>query len=113
MDAALSGGKELRSGAFIRLMGAIELSGGWHFDSLRVPGVLDDVPDGISRWNPGDICRSFTAFRPSIDWQERDLGVEGRELCTSALATISSAKPLHKRLNALTKVISGVENYFA
>ena len=65
----------------MRLMGAIELSGGWHFDSLRVPGVLDDVPDGISRWNPGDICRSFTALGPSIDWQERDLGGEGRELC--------------------------------
>ena len=113
MDAALSGGKELRSGAFMRLMGAIELSGGWHFDSLLVPGVLDDVPDDISRWNPGDICRSFTALRPSIDWQERNLGVEGRELCTSALATNSSAKPLRKRLNALTKVISGVGNYFA
>ena len=67
----------------MRLMGAIELSGGWHFDSLRVPGVLDDVPDGISRWNPGDICRSFTALGPSIDWQERDLGGEGRELCTT------------------------------
>ena len=113
MDAALSGGKELRSGAFMRLMGAIELPGGWHFDSFHVPGVLNDVADGISRWNPGDMCRSFTALRPFIDWQERDLGVEGRELCTSALATNSSAKPLRKRLNALTKVISGVENYFA
>ena len=97
----------------MRLMGAIELPGGWHFDSLHVPGVLNDVPGGISRWNPGDICRIFTALHPSIDWQERDLGVEGRELCTSALATNSSAKPLRKRLNALTKVVSGVGNYFA
>ena len=37
------GGKELRSGALMRLMGAMELPGGWHFDSLHVPGVLNDV----------------------------------------------------------------------
>ena len=37
------GGKEPRSGAFMRLMGAVELSGGWHFtvspppvDGIRV-----------------------------------------------------------------------------
>ena len=49
MDAALSGGKELRSGAFMHLIGAIELPGGWYFDSLHVPGVLNDVPDGVFR----------------------------------------------------------------
>ena len=107
------GGKEPRSGALMRLMGAIELAGGWHFDSLHVPGVLNDVADGISRWNPGDICRNLAALRPSIEWQELDLGVEGRELCKSLLATNSSAKPLRERLNALTKVISGVGSCFA
>ena len=43
------GGKELRSGALMRLMGAMELPGGWNFESLHVPGVLNDVADGISR----------------------------------------------------------------
>ena len=60
------------------LMAAIELADGWHFDSLRVPGVLNDVADGISRWNPGDIRRSLAIHRPSTDWPERDLEVEGR-----------------------------------
>ena len=73
------------------LMEAIELAGGWHFDSLHVPDILNDVANGISWWNPCDICRNFAAFRPSIDWQKRDLGVEGRELCTSALAANSSS----------------------
>ena len=49
------GGKEPRSGAPMRLMGAIELADGWHVDSLRVPGILHDVADGISTWSPGDI----------------------------------------------------------
>ena len=43
------GGKEPRSGTLMRLMGAIELAGGWHFDSPYIPGVLNDVADGISR----------------------------------------------------------------
>ena len=33
----------------MRLMVAIELAGGWHFDSLHVSGVLNDAADGISR----------------------------------------------------------------
>ena len=36
------------------------------------------------------------------------MGVEGRELYISALTANSLAKPLRERLNALTKVISGV-----
>ena len=94
-------------------MGAIKLAGGWHFDSLHVPGVLNDISAGISRWNPGDTRRHLAALRPSIDWQEWNLGVEGRELCTSALDANSSANPLHERLNSLTKVIFGVGNCLA
>ena len=55
------GGKEPRSRAFMRLIGAIELAGGWHFDSIH-------VFDGISRWNPGDISQHIATLRPSVDW---------------------------------------------
>lgn len=102
------GGKEPRSGALMRLMGATELVGGWYFDSLHVAGILNDVADGISRWESGDVLDKLTALRPSISWQEKDLGVEGRELCTTALAANSSGKPLRERLNELTKAISGI-----
>ena len=37
------GGKEPGSGALMRLMRTTELAGGWHFDSLHVPGVLNDI----------------------------------------------------------------------
>ena len=47
----------------MRLMGAIELPGGWHFDSLHVPGVLNDVPDGISSGTP---VISVEALPPSV-----------------------------------------------
>ena len=77
---------------------AIELAGGWHFDSFHVPGVLNVVAGCISRWNPSDICRNFAALRTSIDWQELDRGVEwsgamcvslGRELVREAVARTS------------------------
>ena len=69
------GGKEPLPGTLVCLRGAIELAGGWHFDSLHVPGVLNDIADDIPRWNPGDIYRDLATLRLSIDWQERDLGV--------------------------------------
>ena len=31
----------------MRLMGDIEIAGGWYYDPLHVPGVLNDVADGI------------------------------------------------------------------
>ena len=61
------GVKEPRSRALMRLMEAIKLPDGWHFDPLHVPGVLSDVANGISRRNPGDISRHLVALRPSID----------------------------------------------
>ena len=51
--------KEPRPGALMRLMEAIELADGWPFDSPHIPGVLNDDADGISKWNPGAICRNL------------------------------------------------------
>ena len=41
------GGKEPRSGTLVRLIRAIELADGWHFDSFHAPGVLNDFADDI------------------------------------------------------------------
>lgn len=45
------GGKEPRSGALMRMLGAIEVSSEWHFQALHVSGVLNSLADDISRWN--------------------------------------------------------------
>ena len=94
----------------MHLMGAIELMGGWHYYSLHVPGVLNDVADGISRWNPGDIRRYLGALHPSIYRLERDVEVERQELCTPVLDTNLSAKSLRERLNVLTQVFPVLDN---
>ena len=71
------GGKEPRSGAVMRCCGVFEMSGGRNFDALDVPGVLNDIADGISRWKE-----------------------------SSVLASSSSETPLRHRLSTLTKGIS-------
>ena len=71
------GGKEPRSGALMRFLGVLEISSGWNFDALHVPGALKDIADGISRWKE-----------------------------SSVLASSSSETPLRHRLSTLTKGIS-------
>ena len=71
------GGKEPRSGALMRFLGVLEMSSEHNFDALRVPGVLNDIADGISRWKE-----------------------------SSVLASSSSETPLRHRLSTLTKGIS-------
>ena len=40
-------GREPRSGALMRFMGVLEMSSGWNFDAMHVPGVFNDVVEGI------------------------------------------------------------------
>ena len=49
------GGREPRSGAFMRLLGCLEVGSGSVFDALHVAGVENTITDGISRWEPEDI----------------------------------------------------------
>ena len=97
------GGKEPRSGAVMRCCGVFEMSGGRNFDALDVPGVLNVMADGMSRWK---VHANLSRVCPYIPWQVWDLGANDRALCTSVLASTSSETPLRHRLSALTKGIS-------
>ena len=92
----------------MRLMGVIEVASGWHFDSLHVPAVLNDVADGISKWKPVTFVETLPPSAPLLDGRSRTW-----ELCTLDLAVNSSAKPLRERLNVFTKNISGIGSCFA
>ena len=41
------------------------MSSGWDFDALHVPGVLNDVADGISRWKESEIHANLLARAPT------------------------------------------------
>lgn len=56
------GGKEPRPGPVMCLLGAIELAGGWYFDSLQGLGALNGVADGSSWWSAWELRQK--PFRP-------------------------------------------------
>lgn len=74
------------------------MSSGWRFDALHVPGVLNDVADGISRWkNPKYTLIILSRARPHPmaglafegKWQSSlYLGV-GLELVQNAVAPLT------------------------
>lgn len=96
------GGREPRSGALMRMLGAIEVSSGWLFQSSHVPGVLNSLADGISRWPAADVYDNLCAAAPHVRWQEVELNRAGREMCSTVLGPASSASHLRERLNELT-----------
>ena len=101
------GGKEPRSGAIMRMLGVIEVSSGWLFQSSHVPGVLNSLADGISRWDPADIHANLCAAAPSVRWQEVELSQASQDLCSAVLGTASSADHLRRRLKELTWAFLG------
>ena len=40
----------------MHLIETIRLAGCWYSNLLHVAGVLDDVANGILRWDPDGIC---------------------------------------------------------
>lgn len=96
------GGIEPRSGALVRLLGALEVASGWHFHATHVPGILNSLADGISRWNTNDVHGNLCSASPHVAWQIVELGPKVRELCSTVLASSSSGTHLRRRLNELT-----------
>ena len=96
------GGKELRSGALMRMLGALEVSSGWHSQSSHVSGVLNYLADGIWRWDASDVRANLIAACPHVRWRQVDIGEDGRRICSAVLASTSCGTQLRQRLSALT-----------
>ena len=60
------GGNEPRSGGLMRLLGALELFSGWHFDAKHARGVFNVAADGISRWDRDRVLHNLHSVRPDI-----------------------------------------------
>ena len=95
-------GREPRAGALMRMLGVVEVSSGWHFQAEHVPGVLNSVADGISRWESNDVLPNLRLAAPHVSWQAVDLGARGRAMCSAVLGSSSSGALLRSRLNTLT-----------
>ena len=52
-------------GQVLRLLGALKLSSGWHFDSKHVRGGFNVAADGTSRWGRNFVLRKLHSLRSS------------------------------------------------
>ena len=96
----------------MRLLGCLEVGGGWCFDALQVAGVENTIADGMSQWEPEDIDGNLHAPRPDIAWHRQILGPTGVALCLGALAASSSVSHLRRRLTELIRQVSGLGPLF-
>ena len=103
----VGGSRQPRSGALVRFRRVVKMSSGWAFDAMRVPGVFNDVADGNSRWDKSTAHANLVRTTPYIPWRARELGRNGKYLCTSVFASNSSETPLRPGLSVLTKSFFG------
>ena len=71
------GATDQRTSLLMRMLGRLELAGGWNHHANHIPGVQNTLADGISRWPRemlADKVRELTHFS---DWREQSIGPWG------------------------------------
>ena len=106
------GAREPRSGALMRMLGVLEMRSRWRFRAKHIKGIANTLADGISRWKPDEISSNLRAFRPDVCWQEQHLGQEALDIACAVLDSSSSDDQLRRRLNAITRQVSGLGAVF-
>ena len=44
------GARDKGAGLMMRMLGRLEIQGGWRYDAKHIPGVQNTLAGGISRW---------------------------------------------------------------
>ena len=106
------GAREPRSGTLMRMLGVLEMRNEWRFRAKHIKGIENTLADGISRWKHDEIGSNLRAFRPDVCWQEQHLGQEAVDIAFAVLDSSSSDGQLRRRLNAVTRQVSGLGAVF-
>ena len=110
----MSGGREPRAGALMRILGCLEMGSDWCFMACHVAGVDNGVADGISRWESrSDVPANLRRLSPNVDWHEQVLGLNELAICSGVLDSSTSQDQLQSRLNGLMGLPSVLGTYFA
>ena len=62
----------------MRMLGRLEIKGGWDYTAKNVPGVRNTPVDGISRWPRVILADKVRELTNYVDWSEEDIGTAGK-----------------------------------
>ena len=97
------GARDKRADLMMRMLGRLEIQGGWRYDAKHIPGAQDMLADGISRWPRSELADSVRRLTNTDNWSEQLVGARGERLCEIVLQTKNIA-PRHD--NMLWKIMT-------
>ena len=68
------GARDKRAALVMRTMGRLEITSGWSQKAKHIPGVLNVLADGISRWQPDQIAEKLRSHVNEGDWSQLPVG---------------------------------------
>ena len=81
----------------MRMLGRLEIQGGWRYDAKHTPGVQNTLADGISRWPRSELAERVRQSTNTDDWSEKSIGAREERLRDIVLQTKNIA-PRHDML---------------
>ena len=79
------GVRDKRAALVMRIMGRVEITSGWSHKAKHIPGVLNVLADGISRWQPDQIAEKMRSHVNEGDWRQVPLGQNSLEFLSIVL----------------------------
>ena len=79
------GARDKRAALVMRIMGRLEITSGWSHKAKHIPGVLNVLADGISRWQLDKIAEKLRNHVNERVWKQVPLGQNGREFLSILL----------------------------
>ena len=68
------GATDKRACLLMRMLGRLELAGGWNHTIKHIPGVQNSLADGVSRWPREMLADKVRELTHSSDWREQSIG---------------------------------------
>lgn len=91
------GARDKRAGLMMRMLGRLEIRGGWRYHAKHIPGVENVVADGISRWPREEVADRIRTLTKTDGWREQAIGSPGERLCAIVLQT-KNIQPRHDEM---------------
>lgn len=96
-----------RVGAVMRMMGALEIEGGFCFQAKHIPGKENKLADGITRWPEEQVYDNLMRESPGTPWQVHELGDGTRRIFTEILREATHLEELQSRLARIIRGLGG------